>query len=89
MTQGSFCAPGNNRATPYDWLRGLWDFHTDDGVDLETIFTIWNLAEPNTWSVLGNGTGGTYPAAMMSAAAASQGLGTAWDDNAADNGIDR
>jgi hypothetical protein len=92
---GQFCLAAGattNRATEYDVLRGMWDLISDEGVGVPTLFSIWEEARPDTWTMNGTGTGNDFPAERMHDAAFTVGGSTLqdqWDDVADDNGIDR
>lgn len=86
---GTECGGGLNRSTQYDWMRGLWDLHTDDGVSFNDILDVWVLAQPSAWNASGSGVGPTYPAYEMATAAAAVLSPNPYPANAADNGMDQ
>lgn len=92
---GAFCigtGESENRATEYDFLRAMWVLATVEGVPVETLFDLWAEANPHSWEVNGEGTGGDYPSARMHDAAFSVGgsaLQADYDAVASDHGISR
>lgn len=86
---GTECGGGLHRSTQYDWMRGLWDLHTDDGVSFSDILTVWVLAQPSGWNGSGSGVGPGYVAYEMATAAAATLSPNPYDANAADNGMDQ
>jgi hypothetical protein len=77
----------SNRGTEYDWLRHLWDF--TEQASPETLFELWDHADPHSWHISGAGTGAGYPAHRMSRAAYEVGgepLQELYDASALSNG---
>ena len=90
-----FSGASNNRGTQYDWMRFLWDLHTDGGwgspPPLATSLAVIDASTPQTWHQTGvadNLTAGS-PAYELRQAAISQGILTFWDGNDDLNGVQR
>ncbi|NJN47899.1 MAG: hypothetical protein HC808_17065 [Candidatus Competibacteraceae bacterium] len=47
--------PHDNRGVEYDWLRALWNLHTNENVSFTDIFRIWDKANPHNWDGQGDG----------------------------------
>lgn len=78
---GDYClAVGavTNRGTQYDWMRFFWDLETDQGLSVTDIFAIWDEADPDAWTASGAGSGASFPAFELDAAASALGYGAEW-----------
>ena len=78
---GDYClAVGavTNRGTQYDWMRFFWDLETDQGLSVTDIFAIWDEADPDAWTASGAGSGASFPAYELDAAASALGYGAEW-----------
>lgn len=81
---GTHCdAPLTNRSTEYDWLRFLWDLHTNEGETFTNITDILDRANPRNW------TEATVYDRLRDAAIVEGVSASAWDDIAAYNGVTR
>jgi hypothetical protein len=78
-----------NRGSEYDWLRFFWEMDTQRGLTPADILDVWVTANPDTWNATGDNTDSDNPASRLSAAAAAEGFGSAWDDAASIEGVDR
>jgi hypothetical protein len=83
-------------ASEYDWMRGLWDLDTDEGLTFTDLVDVFAFANPDTWiedAVVspipwGGLSLGDYPWFRMYVSADNIGVGVEWD-NQCDNGICR
>ena len=83
-------------ASEYDWMRGLWDLDTDEGLTFTDLVDVFAGANPDTWiedavvsPIPWGGLGlGDYPWFRMYTSADDLGVGVEWD-NQCDNGICR
>ncbi len=83
---GDYClasGPTTNRGTQYDWIRFFWDLETDQGMSTEEIFTVWDGADPHSWTASGSGSGAGFPAYELTLSAVLLGYGTEWTDQEA------
>ncbi|NLH50379.1 MAG: hypothetical protein GX444_17500 [Myxococcales bacterium] len=76
--------PLGSRGNEFDWLRFWWDLHHSASISVQTIFSIWNDANPDTWSGLEY-----YVYKYLRNAAAANGITNAvWDYWGGINGVD-
>ena len=62
---------------------------TQRGLTPADILDVWVTANRDTWNATGDNTDSDNPASRLSAAAAAEGFGSAWDDAASIEGVDR
>ncbi|MBM4367898.1 MAG: hypothetical protein FJ102_16920 [Deltaproteobacteria bacterium] len=71
-----------------------YDGHTDEGVSTNSIFNIWDAANPDTWQANGTGAGyvcgsTNWPAGRLRCAADTRGYLAEWDSQDNQNGVHR
>jgi hypothetical protein len=57
FTENCFTNVVQNRGVQFDWLRFLWDYHSDSlhgGHTVSEIFEIWRDANPDAWTETGD-----------------------------------
>ena len=71
-----------NKGNEFDRLRFWWDLHRSSSVSVQTIYTIWDEANPHNWTA-------PYVYKRLRDAAAANGItNTVWDNWGSDNGVD-
>ena len=88
---GDECDDEAHHGTQLDWLRFWWDMLTDESLDDDDVFAIWNEADPDTWETEDTPTNASYKPAARLDDAADTVLSTPnnWTTVAATNGTDR
>jgi hypothetical protein len=89
----------DNVSSEYDWVRGLWDLDTDEGLTFGQLLQVWVEADPSSWFTSDAANGAcdvsqptgvkeVCPWRRLDEAANTLGLGAEWA-NQHDNGINR
>lgn len=66
--QGDVCGATENQGNELDWQRFFWDLAATEGVSWADIVDVWNLADPQSWNAISNGTTDDPPFRIQMAA---------------------